>query len=362
MDWIFTLLYWIAGSILLLASLASLASLLPFRGWVFRSADFPRLQLTVLLLVGGLGWTWYMLQQYYAWQWSLAGLGLLALLHQARRILPYTPLWPCEIKRHHGPLTARSLSLMVANVLTPNRRASELLKEVQHRAPQLLLTLETDAWWEEELEPLHEKYPYRVALPQDNLYGMHLYSQLPLRHTQVHHRIQADVPSIQTQVKLTCGHWVQLHSLHPRPPSPSEADSSLPRDAELLLVGRELEGNEDTAIVMGDLNDVAWSRSTILFRKLSALLDPRRGRGFFNTFHARYPLARWPLDHVFVSQDFRLRQMKRLPYFGSDHFPIYLSLEWYPRSHHRQEGAEQDLAPQDLWHARDTINEGRDSS
>lgn len=301
-----------------------------------------------------------MLRQGQPWHWALATLGLMALLHQARRILPYTRLWPSEIKRHRGPWTKRSLSLMVANVLTPNRRAPDLLQEVSRRNPQLLLTLETDSWWGEQLQPLHERYPHRVALPQDNLYGMHLYSQLPLRHTAVHYRIQKDVPSIHTQVQLPCGHWVQLYGLHPRPPSPSEADSSLPRDAELLLVGRELDGNEHTAIVMGDLNDVAWSRSTILFRKLSAMLDPRRGRGFFNTFHARYPLARWPLDHVFVSQDFRLRQMCRLPYFGSDHFPIYLALEWYPRSHHLQEGAEIDLEADDLQEAWDTIREGRE--
>jgi hypothetical protein len=52
----------------------------------------------------------------------------------------------------------------------------------------------------------------------------------------------------------------------------------------------------------------------------------------FNSFHADYWLLRWPLDHVFVSSDFRLRDMQRLPAFGSDHFPILIRLDHHPRA------------------------------
>ncbi len=79
-------------------------------------------------------------------------------------------------------------------------------------------------------------------------------------------------------------------------------------------------------IVAGDLNDVAWSYTTNLFQKLSRMLDPRKGRGFFSTFHAEKFWARWPLDHIFTSHHFKLVSMKRLGYVGSDHFPIFIDL------------------------------------
>jgi endonuclease/exonuclease/phosphatase (EEP) superfamily protein YafD len=81
---------------------------------------------------------------------------------------------------------------------------------------------------------------------------------------------------------------------------------------------------------MGDLNDVAWSHTTELFRKVSRLLDPRRGRGFYSTFSAHYWWLRFPLDYIFCSSDFGLVTMRRLPRFGSDHFAMFIQLQYEP--------------------------------
>jgi endonuclease/exonuclease/phosphatase (EEP) superfamily protein YafD len=62
------------------------------------------------------------------------------------------------------------------------------------------------------------------------------------------------------------------------------------------------------------------------FREKSGLLDPRIGRGFFNTFHTKHWWARWPLDHIFVSDHFSLIKIKRLKDIGSDHYPLYTEL------------------------------------
>jgi hypothetical protein len=77
---------------------------------------------------------------------------------------------------------------------------------------------------------------------------------------------------------------------------------------------------------------------------VSGLLDPRIGRGFFNTFHARIPVLRFPLDHVFHSNHFRLLELRRLPRFGSDHFPVLVALAWEPEAVREQEAPEADRA------------------
>ncbi len=198
------------------------------------------------------------------------------------------------------------------------------------------VAVETDAWWQTQLRELESSHPFTVHQPQPNTYGMLLYSRLELTASEVKFLVQHDIPSIHARVKLACGQEVALHCMHPRPPSPTESDSSGPRDAELLLVGKSLKNAKLPVVVMGDLNDVAWSRTNYLFQDVSGLLDPRIGRGFFNTFHARYAFMRFPLDHFFHSNHFRLTTFRRLGYFGSDHFPVFIDLSYEPDAEDEQ--------------------------
>lgn len=80
------------------------------------------------------------------------------------------------------------------------------------------------------------------------------------------------------------------------------------------------------SIVLGDLNDVAWSPTTLNFMRSGNLLDPRRGRGFYNTYPARWPGLRYPLDYVFSTKHFSVGTMRVLPQFGSDHLPLVAEL------------------------------------
>ena len=59
----------------------------------------------------------------------------------------------------------------------------------------------------------------------------------------------------------------------------------------LIAVARSIAETAQPVVVTGDLNDVAWSATTRLFRKISGLFDPRVGRDMFNTFHADYPFS-----------------------------------------------------------------------
>jgi len=230
------------------------------------------------------------------------------------------------------------------------------LKHIDDLQPDLVLTLESDQNWQDALQPIEKQYPYRVAVPLDNLYGMHLYSRLRLDDSEIKFILSDEIPSINASVTLRSGIQVQLYCLHPKPPSPTEAKDSTLRDAELLIIGDRIKDLDESCIVMGDLNDVAWSRTTRLFQRISGLLDPRVGRYFMNTFHADYRLLRWSLDHIFHSTDFGLVEMKRLSHIGSDHFPIYVVLQTGRIFEQQQEELEQ--SAEDEQEAEEAIRDG----
>ena len=271
-----------------------------------------------------------------AWGQALRLALAACLALQVANMLPYTPLARRQVQDSDQPDPENGVRLLFANVLQDNRNAAALLAVVRDADPDVILALEADRWWSEQLSELSHTHPFTVLRPQDNTYGMLLFSRLALIEPRVSHLVQDDVPSIHTSIRLPSGRTIKLHCLHPRPPSPTESDSSVPRDAELLVVGRAVRDDPGPVIVMGDMNDVAWSHTSRLFRDISGLLDPRVGRGFFNTFNAKHVLVRFPLDHFFHSNDFRLVEFRRMAHIGSDHFPVFIHLSHEPESTQEQ--------------------------
>ena len=303
-------------------------SLIPRDEWWIRGTDFPRLQILMVGIVV------LLLMLCWPGEWNLWRSGILlgliaALAYQLKMVLPYTFIWKKQVAqvRPEQLNPDQQLSILVSNVLTPNVQYHKLIALIEQYQPDLVLTLETDSTWQQQLAVIEKDYPFRVPVPLDNLYGMHLYSRLPLKESQVKFILSDEIPSIHSTVTLASGQDVKLFCLHPKPPSPTEAKDSTLRDAELLIVGEQIKDLDQSCIVMGDLNDVAWSRTTRLFQRVSGLLDPRVGRKYVNTFHADYPILRWSLDHIFHSTDFALVEMQRLPHIGSDHFPVFVVLQ-----------------------------------
>lgn len=333
--------------LVVLGGLLVLATALPAlrrQSWWVRVFDFPRLQIAIGLLVVGLlhGTLVEASPAAHAFRAVLA----VCVLMQARRMWPYSRLARNQVQASCNPDPRHHIRLLFANVLQTNRESQALLDIIRAIDPDVVLALETDTWWQQALHSLQSTHPHTVLQAQENTYGMVLYSRIPLIDPKVSFLIEADVPSIHTSFRLGSGQEVRLHCLHPRPPSPTESDSSAPRDAELLIVGRAIKKDPAPVIVMGDMNDVAWSHTSELFRKISGLLDPRVGRGFFNTFNAKQPLVRFPLDHFFHSNDFRLVEFRRLAHFGSDHFPVYIHLSHEPEAQKEQPEPQADASAQ----------------
>ena len=347
---------WLAG----LIAFITIWGWIPLDNWWVRGVDFPRIQIMVLGVIAWIGMAMFW-QEWALGQWVLFVSLSITLAFQLRMVLPYTKLWKKEVQKAADKPEDDSyrIKIMVSNVLTPNDDTQKLVDLVKQRQPDVLITLESDKKWEKALHQIESDYPYTVKVPLDNLYGMHLYSKLELVDPVVKYLMIDDIPSIHTQLRLRNDRLIWLYCLHPMPPSPTEADKSTTRDAELLMVGKHIKEHKQTAILAGDLNDVAWSKTTKRFQRISGLLDPRIGRHFINTFHADYPFLRWALDHLFHSTCFTVVDIERLPSIGSDHFPVMTTLQYEPEETSHQEQNAPTAEAEDIEETKNKIEEGK---
>ncbi|SDK26547.1 Uncharacterized conserved protein YafD, endonuclease/exonuclease/phosphatase (EEP) superfamily [Catalinimonas alkaloidigena] len=320
-----------------LSGLFLLISVLPlFRTdfWWVRVWDFPRAQIFLFSAIL-LGFNLWYLQFDGAAPVVFTVLLAAAMIYQGVMIAPFTPFYPKQATSAKHPDDECSFTLVEANVRMENKETEafvELAKEVD---PDILVVNEPNQWWADRIQELDDRYPFCVKNPLDNTYGMILYSKLPLIDPTINYLVDDEVPSIHTFVELPNKARFELYCVHPQPPEiGSNTDD---RDAELLIVAKKSRKSDVPTIVTGDLNDVAWSFTTKLFQKISHMVDPRVGRGFFNTYNAHIPFFRYPLDHVFYSPKFTLIRMERLRKYGSDHYPILISLCLQPEREQEQD-------------------------
>jgi endonuclease/exonuclease/phosphatase (EEP) superfamily protein YafD len=313
----------------LLTAAGTLASLSRHPHWAIRGWDFPRVQ---IIFVAALCLILYVVIFFDGrWtDWLFAGCMTATAGWQGLWIFPYTIFTPVQVKSGDGMDAAAELRIIISNVWQHNRNFERWMEMIRRERPDLILALETDRKWADALDQLAGRYPYRVSQVQNNEYGMMLFSRLRLENTSVRFLVEEDIPSIHADVMLENGTALRFHGIHPRPPEPIRNINASARNAELVVIGKEIRNEKGPVVVAGDLNDVAWSRTTELFLKISGLLDPRIGRGFFSTFPADWPFLRWPLDHLFHSDDFQLNELRVLERVGSDHLPVLVHLTYEP--------------------------------
>ncbi|MBS9524079.1 endonuclease/exonuclease/phosphatase family protein [Litoribacter ruber] len=312
-----------------LSVIATALPMIPSYKWWIRIFDFPRAQVTVIAFLSIILTLIFCIDSPLL-LYTLIPLSIGVISYQSIKMIRYTPFYPIRSPKANLPIPDNSFSVLLANVKMDNDQYGELKEIIRKNDPDLVLLNEVDDKWLRELQELDRDFRYSIKYPQDNTYGMTLYSKLKLIDTKVNFLVDNTIPSIHTKVELRSGKIINFHGLHPEPPKPGS--STYERDTELLIVGKRIKNEDEPAILAGDLNDVAWSATSELFQKRSGLWDPREGRGFFNTYNVFVPFFRYPLDHFFYTKDFLLISLSKLAKFGSDHFPILIKLEFDPKA------------------------------
>lgn len=319
--------------------------------WWVRDLDFPRLQILIVSFLS-------LILSVLYFQTTVSFFTILILLVcvfiDLYRVAPYTFLFPKESAAFTNEESVGSFSLVTANVYINNSKSDALLEAISKVEPDLILLLEPDETFEKKCRVLEKTYKNHIKLPKDNTYGLLFYSKFKITNYKVEHLTDPEVPSIFA--KLLINDDVVLHfvGLHPRPPRPNETDSDQ-RDGELMKASHYIEDHSsEPLVVAGDLNDVAWSHTTRLFKRTSKVLDPRVGRGMFNSFPTYFLPLRIPLDRVFHTSSLMLKSLKRLKDIGSDHFPIYVNFAILERKSEKQKAPSPDQSDHE---ERKTLNE-----
>ncbi len=338
-------------SCLLIASV--IISMIHKSYWVFRVLEYPRLQKMVIIIPVTVLWWYYGAFDNFMSTFCFIGL-CLSIVYLVYKISPYTFLNKKEMKRVENG-TGENISIFAANVYQENRNYDKMLSQIKETDPDIIFLLETDKGWADAMQELKTSHPNYLHEPLDNTYGLLFFTRLKLRKGSVIYRVKKDIPSIEAVVELSSGQLIQLYGLHPEPPVPGENLYATAKDKELMKVALKVRENKLPCIVFGDLNDVAWSHTTALFRKTSELLDPRRGRGFYSTFSAKSWFLRFPLDYIFCSENFGLVKMKRMPANGSDHFAVFTQLAYQQQLANVQDAPQADSA--ELQEAHETANQ-----
>ncbi|WP_178988601.1 endonuclease/exonuclease/phosphatase family protein [Winogradskyella schleiferi] len=318
--------------------IAILFTLLPFVAldyWWIRMFDFPHLQLTFLTVSAIL---FYIIKfDFKQWRdYLFMGVLILCAIYQFSKIFPYTAFADYEVL--NSEKTKPLLSLFTANVLQENDKYNMLKTMHKTIDADVMLYTETNSKWMKAINgDLNPTYIDKVEVPKANTYGMLLYSKFELIEPTVHYLVSDSVPSIHTKIKLTSNDTIQLFAIHPTPPMPQENPTSSDRDTEMMMIAKLALDSKYPVVVIGDFNDVAWSVTSKLFQNVSRLLDIRKGRGLYNTYSADSYIMRWPLDHIFISSEFKLRKVKRCDDINSDHFPLLTILSYEPEDRELQQ-------------------------
>ncbi len=325
-----------ALAIALFLILTAFAPLSSVDWWWVRIGDFPRVQLLVAYVI------WLVVLSFlhkHPYVKPAAVLLVLSVCIQFYWIFPYLPVAPYQVQWAKSNDPDARIQILTANVLQDNENAPALLTLIKQQSPDVVVLCEVNGRWIDDIAPLRQQFKYHIEHPLENKYGIVLYSNLEIVSSEVRAMVKETIPSIDAVIRLRSGHPVRLFAVHPNPPRPGEDTTK--RDGELVLVGREVRDSE-SVIVLGDMNDVGWSRTTDLFQEVSGLLDPRKGRGMFPTFNAKSRIWRYPLDHLFHSEDFRVVKLQTLPAIGSDHLPLSVVLSHEPDAKATQSAPELD--------------------
>lgn len=210
------------------------------------------------------------------------------------------------------------LRLVVFNLSVGNGNVAPVSQFLTQVRADAVVLLEVGSQWRGALASLRSVYPHQLVKARDDPFGIALLSAHPCAPCQ---EIEDDgiSPAVLGRLSLR-DEVVWIAAVHAVPPI--NAAWARERDAYLQRVSRRLAALPGPRVLAGDFNTTPWASG---YRELlnTGLGDGQRALASWPTF---LPFPVIPIDHTLVSPELRVRQKRRGPALGSDHYPIVVEL------------------------------------
>ena len=295
-------------SALFVVGLVSLFSYLPFDWWLSDLATHFRLQYCLFFAAMAL-----LLALFQSWWWAVTALFLFCL-----NLVDIAPRW--FIEPVLAPNHVESLRIMTFNVNTRGDPA-KALRVIDKAQPDILLLLEVDQQWLMSFAPLRQKFPFQIAQPRTDNFGIALFSRFALE-AQIVKLGPAQLPSGHAFVAV---HGLTLQFWGTHPPPPIGPTMSALRDEQLAALAQQIQA-QPVSILAGDFNTTPYARTFKALLHATGLHHASSGFALQGTWPLRLNILSIPIDHVLHTKDIVTTDTDVLWNTGSDHGALVVDL------------------------------------
>lgn len=219
------------------------------------------------------------------------------------------------------------LRIVNVNLLYSNRQHAAVLDWVREVLPDVLVVHEcTEGWFPVLVDGLRATHPHHSGDVFPTWTGTRVFSRFPLRMASELESFPAG-PLADNCLAVTV-EWGgrRLIVIADHPPSPTDRSRFQRRNERLAELEQFGVMSTDPWVIAGDFN---CSSGSPYFIARPELHDTRWGFGWQPSWPTWAPdFLRVPIDHIFVSRDWRVLDRRLGPMLGSDHLPVLVDLEW----------------------------------
>jgi endonuclease/exonuclease/phosphatase (EEP) superfamily protein YafD len=215
----------------------------------------------------------------------------------------------------------RSLRIMMYNIYHRNPDLNGVIDEIKRHDPDVVFLMEYSDAIQQQIESAFAAYPHRLIRPSRMTMGLALFSRIPFESAEIHRFEATRIPIYQAEM-IVHGTPITFIGGHPWPPQPQWGQ--LHRN-QMLEITRIASRSSTPLIVAGDFNAAPWS---YMMQNLSESANVENVRQQFDITKTWFPVPFFglPLDHVLVSDEWRVLKYQYGNPGGSDHAPMIIDL------------------------------------